>query len=171
MEGSGAPALQSRITPLPLCLREMPPRQGGGMSPAVKQAIHTKRKRKAIDELEAMYGESQKPAAPAERQQRQRTDRDGGARPPPPSPWTGGDRSAQEGTGIYQVLPQGATAAAAAAPGLDVEEFIYSLIKQVRRVPHVFPAHSFDHTKPMCPRGAERQERGQGEAASEELAA
>jgi hypothetical protein len=140
------------------------------MSPAVKQAIHTKRKRKAIDELEAMYGELQKPAAPAERQQRQRTDRDGGARPPTPSPWAGGDRSAQEGTGIYQVLPHGATAAAA-QPGLDVEEFIYSLVKQVRRVPHLSPPHSFKHTKLMIARGAECQGRGQGEAAPEELAA
>lgn len=106
------------------------------MSPAVKQAIHTKRKRKAIDALEAMYGEpSQPPAAAAaaaalpERQQRRRSDRDEAGSPKPRSPWAR-DRSAEEGTGIYQVLPRDATAAAAARPGLDVEEFVFSLVKQ-----------------------------------------
>ncbi len=113
----------------------MPAKKGGAnMSPAVKQAIHTKRKRKAIDALEAMYGEPSQPAAAAaaapERQQRgRRSDRDGAASPKPRSPWAS-DRSAEDGTGIYQTLPQDATAAAAARPGLDVEEFVYSLVKR-----------------------------------------
>ena len=122
----------------------MPPKV---LTPAAKQAIHTKRKRKAIDALEAMYGAppplAEPAVVPAPRSQNQRSQRasqdgaapgssptQGGAEgpPPPASPWASSDRSAEEGTGIYQRLDPDAPTAATG--GFDVEEFIFSLVKQ-----------------------------------------
>eukprot|EP01046_Picozoa_sp_COSAG06_P045115 COSAG06_NODE_6186_length_3060_cov_2.881121_3_plen_273_part_00 len=100
-----------------------------GMSPAAKQAIHTKRKRKAIDALEAMYGAPSEPPPPPSPAAASEQDAGGGtaaASAAARSPWASADRSVEEGTGIYQVLPP----PMAAGRGLDVEEFIFSLVKQ-----------------------------------------
>lgn len=123
----------------------MPPKV---LTPSAKQAIHTKRKRKAIDALEAMYGAPPPIFEPdvaavgkayAEQQRNQRAKQDeaaapgsspahgGGKSSAPASPWASADPSVEAGTGIYQrVDPDAPTGAG----GFDVEEFIFSLVKQ-----------------------------------------